>query len=137
MFEEAADAANAVRAQLRHDSASMRKIGADLRALKPRAVITCARGSSDHAATYAKYLIETHARVLTASAAPSVSSVYGVRQDVRGCLFIAISQSGRSPDLLASVAAAKSSGATVLALCNTADSPLMAAADLAIELNAG
>jgi glucosamine--fructose-6-phosphate aminotransferase (isomerizing) len=137
MFEEAADASNAVRAQLQCESAAMRALGAKLRKLNPRAVITCARGSSDHAATYAKYLIETHAQVLTASAAPSVSSVYGVTQDVRGCLFIAISQSGRSPDLLASVASAKASGATVLALCNSADSPLMAAADLVIGLNAG
>jgi glucosamine--fructose-6-phosphate aminotransferase (isomerizing) len=137
MFAEAADASHAVRAQLQHDSASMRALGAKLRKLSPRAVITCARGSSDHAATYAKYLIETHAQVLTASAAPSVSSIYGVTQDVRGCLFIAISQSGRSPDLLASVASAKASGATILALSNSADSPLMAAADLAIELNAG
>jgi glucosamine--fructose-6-phosphate aminotransferase (isomerizing) len=137
MFEEAAGAANAVRAQLRQDSVSMHKVGAELRKLQPRAVITCARGSSDHAATYAKYLIETHARVLTASAAPSVSSIYGVTQDVRGCLFIAISQSGRSPDLLAAVASAKASGATVLALCNSTDSPLMAAADFAVDLNAG
>src|SRR5271155_4755414 len=137
MFEEAADASNAVRAQFKQDTAAMDAIGAELRLLKPRAVITCARGSSDHAATYAKYLIETHVRVLTASAAPSVSSIYGVTQDVRGCLFIAISQSGRSPDLLASVASAKASGATILALCNSADSPLMAAADLAIELHAG
>jgi glutamine---fructose-6-phosphate transaminase (isomerizing) len=137
MFEEAADASNAVRAQLQYDSAAMSVLGATLRKLNPRAVITCARGSSDHAATYAKYLIETHAQILTASAAPSVSSVYGVTQDVRGCLFIAISQSGRSPDLLATVASAKASGATVLALSNSADSPLMTAADLAIELNAG
>jgi glutamine---fructose-6-phosphate transaminase (isomerizing) len=136
MFEEAADASNAVRAQ-RHHGADMAAIGAALRKLQPRAVITCARGSSDHAATYAKYLIETHAQVLTASAAPSVSSLYGVTPDVRGCLFIAISQSGRSPDLLASVASAKASGATVLALCNSADSPLMAAADLVVELRAG
>jgi glucosamine--fructose-6-phosphate aminotransferase (isomerizing) len=100
-------------------------------------VITCARGSSDHAATYAKYLIETRARVLTASAAPSVSSVYGIDQDLRGCLFIAISQSGRSPDLLASVDAAKTSGATVLALCNDPDAPLVAAADHVIALRAG
>jgi glucosamine--fructose-6-phosphate aminotransferase (isomerizing) len=137
MFEEAAHASNAVRALFQHDVAAMTSIGAALRKLRPRAVITCARGSSDHAATYAKYLIETHAQVLTASAAPSVSSVYGITQDVRGCLFIAISQSGRSPDLLASVASAKASGATVLALCNSADSPLVAAADLVVELCAG
>ena len=137
MFQEAAGSSDAVRAQLRHDGAAIAAIGAELRRLAPRAVVTCARGSSDHAATYAKYLIETRAGVLTASAAPSVSSVYGVSQDLRGCLFLALSQSGRSPDLLASVAAAKAAGATVLALCNTPDAPLMAAADWAIELRAG
>jgi glutamine---fructose-6-phosphate transaminase (isomerizing) len=137
MFQEAASAATAVRAQLREDAASIEYIGAAIRRLAPRVVITCARGSSDHAATYAKYLIETRARILTASAAPSVSSVYGISQDLRGCLFIAISQSGRSPDLLASVAAAKASGATILSLCNSPGSPLTAASDLVIELRAG
>jgi glucosamine--fructose-6-phosphate aminotransferase (isomerizing) len=137
MFQEAASASDAVRAQLQRDAAAIAAIGAEVRRLAPRAVITCARGSSDHAATYAKYLIETRAGVLTASAAPSVSSVYGVAQNLRGCLFIALSQSGRSPDLLASVAAAKAAGATVLALCNSPDAPLVAAADLVVELRAG
>ena len=137
MFQEAASASDAVRAQLQHDAAAIAAIGAQVRRLAPRTVITCARGSSDHAATFAKYLIETRAGVLTASAAPSVSSVYGVSQDLRGCLFIALSQSGRSPDLLASVAAAKAAGATILALCNSPDAPLVAAADLVIELRAG
>ena len=137
MFQEAASASDAVRAQLQCDAAAIAAIGREVRRLAPRAVITCARGSSDHAATYAKYLIETRAGVLTASAAPSVSSVYGVAQDLRGCLFIALSQSGRSPDLLASVAAAKAAGATILALCNTPGAPLIAAADLVIELRAG
>jgi glucosamine--fructose-6-phosphate aminotransferase (isomerizing) len=137
MFQEAATAAAAVRTQLRQDAANIEYIGAAIRRLAPRAVVTCARGSSDHAATYAKYMIETRARILTASAAPSVSSVYGISQDLRGCLFIAISQSGRSPDLLASVAAAKASGATILSLCNSPDSPLIGASDLVIELRAG
>lgn len=137
MFQEAASASQAVREQLRCDGAAMTAIGTEIRRLAPRAVVTCARGSSDHAATFAKYLIETEARVLTASAAPSVSSVYGVSQDLRGCLFIALSQSGRSPDLLASVAAAKAAGATILALCNDPDAPLIRAADLVIELRAG
>lgn len=137
MFKEAAAASDAVRAQLQCDTAAIADIGAALRRLKPRAVITCARGSSDHAATYAKYLIETRAGVLTASAAPSVSSVYGVSQDLRGCLFIALSQSGRSPDLLASVTAAKAAGATILALCNSPDAPLIGAADWVIPLRAG
>jgi glucosamine--fructose-6-phosphate aminotransferase (isomerizing) len=137
MFQEAARSSDAVRAQLRGDAAAMAAIGAELRRLAPRTVITCARGSSDHAATYAKYLIETRTGVMTASAAPSISSIYGISQDLRGCLFIAISQSGRSPDLLTSVAAAKAAGAVVLALCNSPDAPLIAAADLVIELRAG
>ncbi len=137
MFREAQSASDAVRAQLSDGAEEIAAVGRVIRDLAPRAVITCARGSSDHAATYAKYLIETRARVLTASAAPSVSSVYGIDQDLRSCLFIAISQSGRSPDLLASVAAAKASGATVLALCNSPDAPLAAAADHVIGLRAG
>ena len=92
--------------------------------MKPRAVVTCARGSSDHAATFAKYLIESHARVLTSSAAPSLSSLYEAQPDLRGVVFLAISQSGKSPDLLASAESAKRGGALVIALCNSTDSPL-------------
>jgi glucosamine--fructose-6-phosphate aminotransferase (isomerizing) len=137
MFQEAGTASEAVRAQLQRDAHAIAAIGAELRRLAPRSVITCARGSSDHAATFAKYLIETLTGVVTASAAPSVSSLYRVSQDLRGCLFLAISQSGRSPDLLAAVDAAKQAGATVLALCNSPGAPLSAAADLVIELRAG
>jgi glucosamine--fructose-6-phosphate aminotransferase (isomerizing) len=136
MFQEAGSASDAVRAQLR-DATAIAAIGERIRRLAPRAVITCARGSSDHAATFAKYLIETRTGTLTASAAPSISSVYGVTQNLQGSLFIAISQSGKSPDLLASVAAAKSAGATILALCNTSDAPLVHAADWVIHLRAG
>src|SRR5258708_40159011 len=132
VFREAAGASDAVRAQLRCDADAIAAIGREVRRLAPRAVITCARGSSDHAATYAKYLIETRAGVLTASAAPSVSSLYGVSQDLRGCLFIALSQSGRSPDLLASVAAAKAAGGPILAPCNSADAPLLPCAALKV-----
>ena len=137
MEAEAAEAPAVVARQLHANASLVADIGARLRDRPPRAVITCARGSSDHAATYAKYLIETRARVLTASAAPSVSSVYGVEQDLRDCLFLAISQSGQSPDLLATVDAARRSGATVIALCNDPDAPLCAAADYAIPLLAG
>jgi glucosamine--fructose-6-phosphate aminotransferase (isomerizing) len=137
MFREAASAGGVVRAQLEADAALFDALGATLRALAPRAVVTCARGSSDHAATYAKYLIETRARVLCASAAPSVASVYGIGQDLGGCVLLAISQSGRSPDLIATVERARDCGATVVALCNTPDTPLVAAADHVIPLRAG
>ncbi len=137
MFIEAGQAPSVVREQLARNAPQMRELGALLRERKPRAVVTCARGSSDHAATYAKYLIEAHTGVLTSSAAPSVSSIYDASADMRGVLFIAISQSGRSPDLIAATKAAKASGATTIALCNTRESPLMDLVHVAIPLHAG
>jgi len=137
MTREAKEAPQRVRAQLAEESGRLSRIAATLREFRPRAVVTCARGSSDHAATYARYLVETRLGLLTSSASPSVSSVYGVRQELDRCLFLAISQSGRSPDLLSAAAAAKNSGALVVALVNEEDSPLAAAADHVIPLRAG
>ena len=137
MFREAASAAEALRAQARANGARLAEVGRVLRALRPRTVITCARGSSDHAATFAKYLIEMRTGVVTASAALSVSSVYGAAQDLRQCLFIVISQSGRSPDLIAATQAAAGAGATTLALVNAEDSPVERAAHYCLPLAAG
>jgi glutamine---fructose-6-phosphate transaminase (isomerizing) len=137
MFREAAQAGAAVRAQLERNRDAAALLGTALRANAPRAVVTCARGSSDHAATFAKYVIETRLGVLTASAAPSVSSVYGAIQDLGQCLFLAISQSGHSPDLLATAEAAKKAGAVVVAIVNDEASPLAALADYTLPLCAG
>jgi glucosamine--fructose-6-phosphate aminotransferase (isomerizing) len=137
MFDEAAQSAEIVRRQLAANAEPMRKLGAALRELSPRAVVTCARGSSDHAATFAKYLNEAHTRVLTSSAAPSMSSIYDASMDLRQSVCLAISQSGKSPDLLAAVEKARASGALIVAICNTADSPLSRTADHAIDVAAG
>ncbi|WP_029911322.1 SIS domain-containing protein [Caulobacter sp. UNC358MFTsu5.1] len=137
MFLEAGQASQAVAAQLAANAARAAKIGERLRAQPPRAVVTCARGSSDHAATFAKYLVETRTGVLTSSAALSVSSVYAAQQDLGDVLYLAISQSGKSPDLLAAVQAAKAAGAFVIALVNDTASPLAALADEVLPLHAG
>jgi len=137
MFIEAAQAPNVVRGQLESNAVSMRRIGAVLREMSPRAVVTSARGSSDHAATFAKYLIESHTKLLTTSAAPSMSSLYDAQPELRGVVFLAISQSGKSPDLLASADNAKRNGACVIALCNSPDSPLAQMAHHTIALHAG
>jgi len=137
MFREAAEAPEAVRAQLVRNRDSADILGRELRALNPRAAVTCARGSSDHAATFAKYLIETRLGVLTASAAPSVTSVYASRQDLRDCVFIAISQSGRSPDLLATAGSAREAGAFVVSLVNDESSPLALLGSRQLPLSAG
>jgi glucosamine--fructose-6-phosphate aminotransferase (isomerizing) len=137
MHEEARSAPAIVAKQLSANKANVSRIGKRMRELQPRVVLTCARGSSDNAATYAKYLIETHAGTPTASFAPSVSSVYAAKQNMHGAVFLALSQSGKSPDLLASAEAAKEAGALVIALINVADSPLAELADEVIPLHAG
>ena len=136
MFAEAAEAGAVVARQLAANRARVAGIARTLRAAPPRAVMTCARGSSDHAATYAKYLIETRLRIPTISAAPSVASVYGAPAQAENMLCLAISQSGRSPDLLAAVEAAKAGSATTLALVNDEDSPLASLADYLLPLGA-
>ena len=137
MFLEAAQGPTVVAAQLAQNAAQLAGLGARLRAHPPRAVVTCARGSSDHAATYARYLIEAHTPALTSSAAPSLSSIYDASTDLRETLFIAISQSGKSPDLLAATDNARARGALTVALCNTADAPLMQRVDVPVSLHAG
>lgn len=137
MFQEAADAAKVASRQLIENTARVAAAAARIKEFSPRAIVTCARGSSDHAATYGKYLFETRLGLLTSSAAPSITSVYSARQQLEGTLYIAISQSGKSPDLLASVEQAKAAGALTLAFVNVEDSPLAKLADIIIPLHAG
>jgi glucosamine--fructose-6-phosphate aminotransferase (isomerizing) len=137
MAWETAEAPRVVRDLLANNAAAVTTLGARLREHPPRAVLTCARGSSDHAATYAKYLIETRAGLITASAAPSVSSVYAAATEARDVLCLAISQSGASPDLLATAGAAREAGADLVALVNAPGSPLAALADVELPLWAG
>jgi glucosamine--fructose-6-phosphate aminotransferase (isomerizing) len=137
MFAEAAEAPQAVARLLAANAGQAARLGAALQDTPPDVVLTCARGSSDHAATFAKYLIETRIGVPVASAAPSTASVYRAAPRLARALCIAISQSGASPDLLALVDAAAGAGATLAALVNAADSPLAARADWLLPLHAG
>ena len=137
MFREAAEAPSVVGAQLAANAPAALALAERLRRSPPRAVITYGRGSSDHAATYARYLIETRLGVLTASAPPSVSSVYDSAPAMDGTLCLVISQSGRSPDLLAAAHAAAEAGGLVVALVNDEDSPLARMAEAVLPLRAG
>ena len=137
MFAEAAEAPSRVRAQLVANAPRVADLAARLRRAAPRAVTTLGRGSSDNAATFARYLVETRLGVMTASSSPSVSSVYEVAADMEGVVTLAISQSGQSPDLLSAAQAAKAAGALVVALVNDEASPLAALADVTLPLEAG
>ena len=138
MYIEAAEAADVALRQEAGLDEQMERLGRTLRKLDPSLVITCARGSSDHAATFAKYLIETRVKTPVASFAPSTSSLYDTAwRKLNGTLFLAISQSGKSPDLIASASAARDAGAFVVAIVNEHDTPLAAVADETIPMLAG
>ena len=137
MYREAHAAADVVARQFEANESVIGALAQSLRAHPPRFIVTCARGSSDHAAAYAKYVFETQLGIVTASASPSVTSVYAAEQRWQDALFIAISQSGKSPDLVRNAQAAKIAGARVVALVNVVDSPLAAIADTVIPLHAG
>jgi glucosamine--fructose-6-phosphate aminotransferase (isomerizing) len=106
-------------------------------AADPDFVVTVARGSSDHAASFLKYAIELTAGRAVASLGPSIVSIYGRTLRLGHGAALAISQSGKSPDIVATTAAARASGAVTFALTNTAGSPLADAATRFIDLRAG
>ncbi|HVZ15416.1 MAG TPA: SIS domain-containing protein [Bauldia sp.] len=137
MLAEAREAPAAAARAIAANAGACQTLAARLRAKPPRFVVTCARGSSDSVATYASYLIELTLGIVTASVGPSVSSIYGARLDMRDTLFLAISQSGRSPDLLALTESAHRDGALTVAVLNDETSPLAALADVVLGVKAG
>jgi glucosamine--fructose-6-phosphate aminotransferase (isomerizing) len=138
MAAEAAETADVARDQIERCGRAFAELGESLRRRPPRFVVTCARGSSDHAATYGKYLIETTLGQVVASVGPSVASIYDTPHlQLEGALFIAVSQSGKSPDLLRLTEAARSAGAFVIGFVNVEDSPLTALCDRCLPLCAG
>jgi glutamine---fructose-6-phosphate transaminase (isomerizing) len=106
-------------------------------ARRPRFVLLAGRGTSDHAALYAKYLVEVRLALPAGLVSPSTMTVYGARPDLRDVLFVAVSQSGGSPDLVDSLASARSCGATTVAVTNNPSSALAAGAELHVDVRAG
>jgi len=100
-------------------------------------VIILARGTSDNAGHYLKFLIEVRLGLPVGLASPSSVSIYGAKVDFKNTLVIALSQSGKSPDLLAFASASKEGGALLIAMTNNSDSPLAKAGDIHIDLSAG
>lgn len=127
----------AVLAQILAGQAQVSEAAERIATAKPRFVLIAARGTSDHAALYAKYLAEIRMQLPAGLVSPSALTVYGARPDMRDVLFIAVSQSGRSPDLVDSLSAARSRGALTVAVTNAIDSPLADAAELAVDVRAG
>lgn len=137
MYQEAAEAAVAVERLLVSSRAALEPLAARIEDISPPFVATCARGSSDHAATFAKYLIERTLGLAVTSFAPSIASVYGAPLKLDGTLYLSISQSGGSPDLVAAARLAREQGALTVALVNVEASPLAEACEYVVPLKAG
>jgi glucosamine--fructose-6-phosphate aminotransferase (isomerizing) len=137
MGDEARAAPEAVARQAAALRPAIAELVARLRRRPPDVVVTCARGSSAHAATFAKHLIERHLGIPVAAAAPGIASVYGRRLRLRWQLLLAVSQSGRSDDLIAMVRAARAEGALTAALVNETGSPMANACDIVLPVGAG
>jgi glutamine---fructose-6-phosphate transaminase (isomerizing) len=106
-------------------------------AVRPRFALLAARGSSDHAALYAKYLIEILLRWPAGLVSPSTTTLYGAQPDLTDVLWLAVSQSGGSPDLVEATQVARSRGALTVAVTNTPGSALDAVAELSVDVRAG
>ena len=104
---------------------------------RPGVVVTCARGSSDHAATYFKYLMEILLGIPVASMGPSIASLYQAPLRLAGGVMISISQSGRSPDIVSLQASARAAGAFTIAAVNDVGSPLARGADAVLPFHSG
>ncbi|HLY00836.1 MAG TPA: SIS domain-containing protein [Roseiarcus sp.] len=137
MAAEVLEAGEVVRRQLAANAASIAGLAVDLRAREPPFVATIARGSSDHAALYLKYLVELKVALACASLGPSIASLYHAPLKLKDAVAISISQSGRSPDIVAMQRAAKDQGAATIAFVNDEASPLARGADAMLRLHAG
>ena len=137
MEQETRQSPSVIAKQLQHNDALWQQITQTIKEKQPAFALTIARGSSDHAANFGRYLIETRCKMICASAAPSVWTLYDAKPKLDNALVIAISQSGKSPDICQALEYAKNHGAITLALVNDMDAPLAHIAEYAIDLCAG
>ena len=137
MAQEARDAAHCIKRQLFENNELVKGVGEKIREFKPKYVMTVGRGTSDHAGVFAKYLIEVELGIPVTSAAPSVSSIYHKDMMLEDALVLFISQSGRSPDILAQAEMAKKAGAFCVALVNDETAPIGDIAHVLLPLKAG
>lgn len=137
LFKEINEQPDALARFLDAETANVERIAARIRRADIAYIAIAARGASDNAATYGKYLFASFNRLPVALATPSLYTIYHAPPRLTGSFVIGISQSGESPDILAVVEEARRQNAPTLALTNFADSPLARAADMVLLQHAG
>ncbi|MGV1004632.1 MAG: SIS domain-containing protein [Candidatus Nanopelagicales bacterium] len=113
------------------------RLAAVVRERNPRFVLLAARGASDHAALYAKYLVEVSLGLPAGLASPSTMTAYGVRPDLSDVLLLTVSADGCSQDLRDTVRTARAGGATTLSVTNNPESALAEESELHLDILAG
>lgn len=137
MARETAEVPETIARQIDTQMGTYVETGRRIARMNAPCLVTCARGTSDHAATYFKYLVEIGIGMPVSSIGPSVASIYRAELKMAGIPIIAISQSGASADLVATIEAAAAGGARTFVLTNNAGSPLAQAADHVLDQAAG
>ncbi len=137
MRAEIDEAGAAVARQFADGAGRFDRLGSKLRALEPPVLTTIARGSSDCCALYLKYLAEIVVGIPCASIGPSIATLYGAPLRLPRAAAVAISQSGRSPDIVEMQRSARKAGALTIAMVNEVDSPLANEAEELLPLMAG
>lgn len=138
MKHELNEAANVLERQQVENAEKIRKLAIYLQKREPNIIVTCARGSSDHAASFAKTIFESRLGLLVAAYAPSMSSIYETQfRSLENSVFLSISQSGASPDLISSINGANEAGALTVTIVNEEDSPAAKISDVVIPMCAG
>lgn len=137
MAREVAEIPDAARRFLTLSADATHKAAAAMRKADPALIVTVARGSSDHAATYLKYAVELLAGIPVASVGPSIASIYRRPLRLGRAACIGVSQSGQSPDIVEMLRAAGVGGALTVAITNNAASPIATVSSHCLALQAG
>ena len=137
MAEEIREAPGAIARFFDREMANLRETARRLAERRPSVIVTCARGSSDNAAAYFKYLTEILLGIPVASIGPSVASLYGAPLQLAGSVVVSVSQSGQSPDIVSLQLAAQAAGALAIAAVNDVNSPLAKGADAVLPFHSG
>ncbi len=137
MLQEIAEQPEVLERTLREERAHYARLGEYLRGRDIDLILLVARGSSDNAALFGRYLLEVMTGIPVSLSAPSVYTLYDAKLDLRRALAIGVSQSGAGSDINIVLEHAKASGAHTLAITNDADSPMAALADETMLIHAG
>ncbi|MCL2629932.1 MAG: SIS domain-containing protein [Firmicutes bacterium] len=137
MLKEILEAPDVVREVIRVNKGVLLSISKEFKERGITNITTVARGTSDNAATYFKYIAEAVGGFMVSKFAPSVATIYDTGVNLKNNMVLAISQSGMSTDTLTVVEKAKRTGALIVCMTNNANSPLAKLSDYHINLSAG